>query len=79
MEGTEAREIAGYRIEAEIGRGGMGVVYLATQTFPERRVALKVLSPDLAADPAFRERFVRESNAAASTEHPHIVPIYGAG
>ena len=79
MEGTEAREIAGYRIESEIGRGGMGVVYLATQAFPERRVALKVLSPDLAADPAFRERFVRESNAAASTEHPHIVPIYGAG
>jgi outer membrane protein assembly factor BamB len=77
--GTEAREIAGYRIESEIGRGGMGVVYLATQAFPERRVALKVLSPALAADPAFRERFVRESNAAASTEHPHIVPIYGAG
>jgi Protein kinase domain len=77
--GTEAREIAGYRIESEIGRGGMGVVYLATQAFPERKVALKLLSPDLAADPAFRERFVRESNAAASTEHPHIVPIYAAG
>ena len=76
---TDEREIAGYRLESEIGRGGMGVVYLATQAFPERRVALKVLSPDLAADPAFRERFVRESNAAASTEHPHIVPIYGAG
>jgi len=79
VEGTEAREIAGYRIESEIGRGGMGVVYLATQAFPERKVALKVLSPDFAADPAFRERFVRESSAAASTEHPHIVPIYGAG
>ncbi len=72
-------EIAGYRIESEIGRGGMGVVYLATQAFPERKVALKLLSPDLAADPAFRERFVRESNAAASTEHPNIVPVYGAG
>ena len=72
-------ELAGYRIEREIGRGGMGVVYLATQVFPERRVALKLLSSDLAADPAFRERFVRESNAAASTEHPHIVPVYGAG
>jgi len=57
----------------------MGVVYLATQAFPERRVALKLLSSDLAADPAFRERFVRESNAAASTEHPNIVPVYGAG
>jgi Protein kinase domain len=73
------REIAGFRIEREIGRGGMGIVYLATQVFPERRVALKLLSSDLAADPVFRERFVRESNAAASTEHPNIVPVYGAG
>ncbi|MCI0632831.1 MAG: protein kinase [Actinobacteria bacterium] len=79
MEGAIGTEIAGYRIESEIGRGGMGVVYLATQAFPERRVALKLLSPELAADPAFRERFVRESNAAASTEHPNIVPVYGAG
>ena len=72
-------EIAGFRIESEIGRGGMGVVYLAHQEFPERRVALKLLSPYLADDPAFRERFIRESNAAASTEHPHIVPVYEAG
>jgi streptogramin lyase/predicted Ser/Thr protein kinase len=75
----EGREIAGFRIESEIGRGGMGVVYLANQSFPERKVALKLLSPDLASDPAFRERFVHESNAAASTEHPNIVPVYGAG
>ena len=79
MDAISGREIAGYRIESEIGRGGMGVVYLATQAFPERKVALKLLSPELAADPAFRERFVRESNAAASTEHPNIVPVYGAG
>ncbi len=79
MDEDPRREIAGYRIESEIGRGGMGVVYLATQTFPERKVALKLLSPDLASDPAFRERFVRESNAAASIEHPNIVPVYGAG
>ena len=79
MDGVIGREIAGFRIEREIGRGGMGVVYVATQVFPERRVALKLLSSDLAADPAFRERFVRESNAAASTEHPSIVPVYGAG
>jgi streptogramin lyase len=77
--GDEAREIAGFRIESEIGRGGMGVVYLAHQSFPDRMVALKLLSPDLADDPAFRERFIRESNAAASTEHPNIVPVYGAG
>ena len=72
-------EIAGYRIESLLARGGMGEVYLATQTFPERKVALKLLPHDLATDAAFRERFIRESNAAASVEHPNIVPIYGAG
>ena len=79
MDVANPAEIAGYRIESELARGGMGVVYLAHQSFPDRRVALKLLSPELAADPDFRERFVRESNAAASTEHPNIVPIYGAG
>jgi YVTN family beta-propeller protein len=72
-------ELAGYRIESVIGRGGMSVVYLAEQEFPKRKVALKVLSTDLAQDAKFRERFVRESNIAASIEHPNIVPIYGAG
>lgn len=72
-------ELAGYRIESLLARGGMGEVYLATQSFPERKVAVKVLARELAGDQAFRERFIRESNAAASTEHPNIVPIYGAG
>ena len=72
-------EIAGFRIESLIGRGGMGEVYLAAQSFPERKVALKLLPHDLVSDPEFRERFVRESNAAASLEHPNIVPVYGAG
>jgi serine/threonine protein kinase len=72
-------EIAGYRIESLIARGGMGEVYLATQTFPERKVALKFLPHDVASDAAFRARFIRESNAAASLEHPSIVPVYGAG
>jgi serine/threonine protein kinase len=72
-------EIAGFRIESLLARGGMGEVYLATQLFPERKVALKLLPHDLVADPAFRERFIRESNAAASVEHPNIVPVYGAG
>src|SRR5881392_220110 len=72
-------DIAGYRIVSLIGRGGMSVVYLAEQAFPSRRVALKLLAPELAEDPAFRERFVRESNAAASLDHPNIVPIYAAG
>lgn len=72
-------EIASYRIESLIARGGMGEVWLATQSFPERKGALKLLPHDLASDGAFREWFIRESNAAASVEHPNIVPIYGAG
>jgi serine/threonine protein kinase len=72
-------EIAGYRIEAVLGRGGMSVVYLATQDFPKRKVALKLLAPELAEDQGFRERFIRESNAAASLDHPNVIPIYGAG
>src|SRR5262245_44437379 len=72
-------EIAGYRIESLLARGGMGEVYLARQSFPDRRGVLKVLPHDLAADRAFRERLIRESNAAASVEPPCIVPVYGAG
>jgi Protein kinase domain len=72
-------ELAGYRIVAVAGRGGMGVVYIAEDARLGRRVALKLLSSELAADERFRERFVRESRLAASIEHPHIVPIYAAG
>lgn len=60
--GMKARigtEIASYRIESLIGRGGMGEVYLATQAVPDRKIALKLLPHELAAEPAFRERFVR--------------------
>jgi Protein kinase domain/WD40-like Beta Propeller Repeat len=73
------RELAGYRIERVLGRGGMGVVYLAEDTRLGRNVALKLLSPDLAEDARFRERFVRESRLAASIDHPNIIPIYAAG
>ena len=72
-------EIAGYRIDALLGRGGMGEVYLATHLGLERKVALKVLTPQLAADRQFRERFVRESRVAASVDHPNVIPIYEAG
>jgi YVTN family beta-propeller protein len=72
-------EFAGYLIERELGRGGMGVVYLAEQQFPRRKVALKLLPRDLATDEKFRERFVRESNLAASIDHPNIIPILAAG
>src|SRR5689334_2011919 len=73
------QEIAGYRIESLLGRGGMSVVYLAAQEFPKRKVALKLLAPELVDEPGFRERFIRESNAAASLDHPNVIPIYGAG
>jgi serine/threonine protein kinase len=72
-------QIAGYRIEARLGRGGMGEVYRAVQLSLGRRVALKVLSPKLAADDVFRRRFLRESRIAASIDHPSIIPIFETG
>ena len=72
-------QIAGYRIEARLGRGGMGEVYRAVQLSLDRRVALKVLPPKLAADDVFRRRFLRESRIAASIDHPSIIPIYDLG
>jgi YVTN family beta-propeller protein len=72
-------ELAGYRIESLIGRGGMSVVYLATDTRLKRRLALKLLSPELAEGERFRERFVRESQLAASLDHPNVIPIFEAG
>jgi len=68
-----------YRIESELGRGGMSVVYLAEDPSLARRVAIKVLAPELAADAAFRSRFIRESQLAAGLDHPNIVPVYEAG
>jgi YVTN family beta-propeller protein len=72
-------QLGGYRIEELIGRGGMSAVYLAEDLRLGRKVALKLIAPDLAEDERFRERFVRESRLAASLEHPNIVPIYEAG
>jgi YVTN family beta-propeller protein len=72
-------ELAGYQIEALIGRGGMGAVYRAEELALGRKVALKVIAPELAEDSRFRERFLRESRIAASLDHPHIVPIFKAG
>ncbi len=69
----------GYRIEAVVGRGGMGVVYRATDLSLERPVALKLIAPEFAQDRAFRERFLREPKLAASLDHPGVVPIYEAG
>jgi tRNA A-37 threonylcarbamoyl transferase component Bud32 len=72
-------DLAGYRIESVLGRGGMGVVYLATDLRLKRRVALKLVAPELAADARFRERFLREAELAASLDHSHIVPVHAAG
>jgi len=70
---------AGCRIEAEAGRGGMGVVYCATHLALDRRVALKLLAPQLASDAGFRARFQQESRLAARIDHPNVVDIYEAG
>jgi hypothetical protein len=70
---------AGCRIEAVAGRGGMGIVYRATQLPLGRAVALKLVLPERAADPAFRARFERESRLAAAIDHPNVIPVYAAG
>ena len=72
-------KVGSYRVERLIGRGGMGEVYLATDERLGRAVALKLLTTDLAADPEARQRFVEEARAAASLDHPHVVPVYEAG
>jgi DNA-binding beta-propeller fold protein YncE len=71
--------VAGYRLDEEIGRGGMAVVYRAHDPRLDRRVALKVLAPELARDEGFRRRFIRESRTAAAVDHPHIIPVFEAG
>jgi hypothetical protein len=71
--------LGGYRIDSVIGAGGMGVVYEATQLSLHRTVALKVIAPHLAADPAFRERFSREAMLQAALDHPSVVTVYEAG
>jgi serine/threonine-protein kinase len=72
-------DLLGYRVEELVGRGGMGVVYLAWDGRLKRHVAVKLIAPELSRDPRFRERFLVESELAASLEHPHVVPVYDAG
>src|ERR1700755_3021781 len=70
---------ADHEILAVAGRGGMGVVYRALHVPLKREVALKVIAPELSADPQFRARFRRECEAAASVQHANVVPVYHAG
>jgi serine/threonine protein kinase/class 3 adenylate cyclase len=72
-------EFLGYRIEELIGQGGMGVVYRAYDLRLKRTVALKLVTPELALEERFRERFARETELAMSLEHPNVVPIHDAG
>jgi len=76
---TPGTQIGAYRIERRLGRGGMSTVYLAEQSGLNRKVALKVMSAELAEDERFRERFVRESELAASLDAPNVLPVYEAG
>jgi serine/threonine-protein kinase len=71
--------IAGYLLEEQIGQGGMAVVFRAHDERLDRMVALKILAPALASDQAFRQRFIRESRAAAAVDDPHIIPVFEAG
>ncbi len=71
--------VAGYRIERRLGRGGMGVVYVAEHQTLRRRAALKIVAPEFSADEAFRERFLREARTVATLVHPNVVGVYDAG
>ena len=75
---TTGHTVGGYRILSLLGTGGMGEVYLADDVRHHRRVALKLLRPDLAQSLG-AERFLREIELAARLRHPHIVPVYDSG
>ncbi|MER5544391.1 serine/threonine-protein kinase [Streptomyces sp. NPDC002589] len=77
--GLIGAEIAGYKVQRELGRGGMAVVYQAKDLRLGRTVALKLLAPEYTRNDAFRRRFAQESRVAAAIDHPNIVPVFEAG
>ena len=72
-------QLGGFRLERELGRGGMGVVYLARQLKLDRRVALKVMAAELSGDEGYKARFEREARLAAALDHPHVIPLFETG
>src|SRR2546428_9759645 len=78
LEPWRARLAPNYDVEREIGAGGMARVFLAVQQHPHRRVAIKVLDPQVSTR-LLRERFIREVDLSSNLSHPHIVPIFSAG
>src|SRR5207244_2767883 len=72
-------KLGGYQVEKELGRGGMGAVYLARQVSLDRKVALKVMNPEWANNAVFLSRFTREAYAAAQLVHHNVVQIYDIG
>ncbi len=76
---TAGSRVGGYRLERQVGAGGMAVVFRARDERLGRRVALKILAPALASDEGFRQRFLQESRAAAAVDDPHIIPVHDAG
>ncbi len=76
---TAGSRLGGYRLEEQIGAGGMAVVFRARDERLDRLVALKIMTPVLGSDDMFRQRFIRESRAAAAVDDPHIIPVYEAG
>src|ERR1700679_4132738 len=79
IELADGDEFAGHRIERRLGRGGMGILSPGIEPGLDRRVALKLIAPEAAADAVFAKRFAEESRIAASIEHPNVVPIHAAG
>jgi serine/threonine protein kinase len=76
---TAGSYVAGYRLEEQIGTGGMAVVFRAWDRRLDRQVALKILAPPLAANEIFRRWFLREARSAAAVDHPHVIPVFEAG
>lgn len=72
-------QIPGFRLQRQIGKGGMAVVYAGIQENFERPVAIKVLSPHIEAEKEYAERFMREAKTVATLNHPHIIPVYDVG